>query len=212
MHGLEGLNIRHNYFLFKEIKRLMADESLNRNEDQAQAEELDAEERVDMGASPDRVDQEEIEALKEELEEARIKSDEYLEGWQRARAEFANYRKRIEREREQVHQDASGLVIRRFLDVLDDLDRALKNRPQEGEGADWAAGIELIYRKLLSALEAEGVTPMEAEGDDFDPNLHEAISQEPSAEHESGEIIEVVQNGYLIGERVLRPARVRVAR
>jgi molecular chaperone GrpE len=190
----------------------MADERPNRNEEQAQTGELEAEEGVEIEGAPDRADQEDVEALMKELEEVRNKADEYLDGWQRARAEFANYRKRIEREREQVHQEASGMVIRRFLDVLDDLDRALKNRPQEGEGADWAGGIELIYRKLLTALEAEGVTPMEAEGEDFDPNLHEAISQEPSANHESGEIIEVVQNGYLIGERVLRPARVRVAR
>jgi molecular chaperone GrpE len=190
----------------------MADERSNRRADQTQADNLDAAENVEVEEAPERAGPEEVEALRKSLEEVRGKADEYLEGWQRARAEFANYRKRIEREREQVQQEASGTVIRRFLDVVDDLDRALKNRPGEGEGAEWAAGIELIYRKLLNALEAEGVTPMEAEGEEFDPNLHEAISQEPSPEHESGEIIEVVQNGYLIGERVLRPARVRVAR
>jgi molecular chaperone GrpE len=184
----------------------MADERSDRNE------EMDMEEGVELEGSPDQVGLEGVETLQKELEQAKIKADEYLDGWQRSRAEFANYRKRIDREREQVHQEASGTVIRRFLEVVDDLDRALRNRPQEGEGAEWASGIELVYRKLLSALEAEGVTPMAAEGEDFDPNLHEAISQEPSDEHESGEIIEVVQNGYLIGERVLRPARVRVAR
>jgi molecular chaperone GrpE len=184
------------------------------DENEAEYEELEAEESVDdeLEGSPDRVEEEEVEILKRELDEARSKADEYLDGWQRARAEFANYKKRIEREREQLHQEASGTVIRRFLDVLDDLDRALKNSPQDGEGVKWAAGIELIYRKLLNLLEAEGVTAMEAEGEEFDPNLHEAISQEPSEEHESGEIIEVVQTGYFIGERVLRPARVRVAR
>lgn len=190
----------------------MTDERPNQNEEQAQTEELQAEEIVQVEGAPERAGPVEIEELMKELEEVRSKADEYLDGWQRARAEFANYKKRIEREREQIHQEASGMVIRRFLDVLDDLERALKNRPQEGEGAEWAAGIELIYRKLLSTLEAEGVTPMEAEGEDFDPNLHEAISQEPSKDHESGEIIEVVQNGYLLGDRVLRPARVRVAR
>jgi molecular chaperone GrpE len=190
----------------------MADERMNRDEDQSMEEELEADESVELEGFTDHIDEEEFEELKKELEEARSKADEYLDGWQRSRAEFANYRKRIDREREQVHQEASGTVIRRFLDVLDDLDRALKNRPAEGEGAEWAAGIELIYRKLLNILEVEGVTPLEAEGEDFDPNLHEAISQEVSAEHESGEIIEVVQNGYRIGDRVLRPARVRVAR
>lgn len=155
---------------------------------------------------------EEIAALKQELEEVRQKSEEYLEGWQRERAEFANFRKRVEKEREQIHQNAAGNIIRRYLEILDDLERALKNRPQSGDGAIWAEGIELIYRKLLAALEAEGVKPMQVEGQFFDPNLHEAVSHEESHDHESGQIIEVVQNGYWLGDRVLRPAMVRVAR
>lgn len=159
----------------------------------------------------DRV-QEDITDLKKELEEIRLKSEEYLEGWQRARAEFANFRKRVERDREQTHQVAAGNIMRSFLEVFDDLERALKNRPQEGEGAVWAGGIELIYRKFLKILESQGVKPMQAEGELFDPNLHEAITHEESPGHESGEIIEVVQTGYMIGDRILRPALVRVAK
>jgi molecular chaperone GrpE len=147
-----------------------------------------------------------------ELEEWQAKANEYLEGWQRSRAEFANYKRRIERDQIQAQQNATGSIVRRYLDVLDDLDRALKNRPQEGEGAVWAQGIELIYRKFLNLLEVEGVKPMEAEGEMFDPNLHEAITNEDSPEHESGQVIEVVKQGYLLGDRVLRPALVRVAR
>jgi molecular chaperone GrpE len=154
----------------------------------------------------------EVEALRDELESARAKADEYLDGWQRARADFANYKKRIERDQAQVFQNAAGNIIKRYLDIVDDLDRALKNRPQSGEGAGWADGIELIYRKFLSILESEGVKPIEAEGQPFDPNLHEAITQEESAKHESGTVIDVVQQGYLLGDRVLRPARVRVAK
>jgi molecular chaperone GrpE len=108
--------------------------------------------------------------------------------------------------------NATGNVIRRYLDILDDLDRALKNRPQEGEGAAWAQGIELIYRKFQNLLEAEGVVAMDSEAQMFDPNFHEAISSEDSPDHESGQIIEVLKQGYLIGDRVLRPALVRVAR
>lgn len=156
--------------------------------------------------------QEDITDLKKELEEIRLKSEEYLEGWQRARAEFANFRKRVDRDREQTHRLAAGNVIRSFLEVIDDLERALKNRPAEGEGAVWAGGIELIYRKFLRALESQGVVPMQVEGETFDPNLHEAITHEESPDHESGEIIEVVQTGYMIGDRVLRPALVRVAK
>jgi molecular chaperone GrpE len=154
----------------------------------------------------------EVTALREELESTRAKADEYLDGWQRARAEFANYKKRIERDQTQMAQNTAGSLIKRYLDIVDDLDRALKNRPQGGEGASWAQGIDLIYRKFLAILEAEGVKPIEAEGQPFDPNLHEAITQEESPEHESGTVIEVVQQGYILGDRVLRPARVRVAK
>jgi molecular chaperone GrpE len=153
-----------------------------------------------------------IEALRDELETTRQKADEYLDGWQRSRAEFTNYKKRIERDQEQTYQLAAGSVIRHFLSIADDLDRALKNRPKEGDGAAWADGIELIYRKLLTTMENEGVTPIQAEGAMFDPNFHEAVMSEESNDHESGQIIEVLQQGYMLGEKVLRPAMVRVAR
>jgi molecular chaperone GrpE len=148
----------------------------------------------------------------DELSQARAQAQEYLEGWQRARAEFANYKKRVEREQSQSYQNAAGAVTKRYLSVVDDLDRALRARPTEGEGAAWANGIELVYRKLLALLESEGVTRMDADGQMFDPNLHEAVVSEDSPEHESGQIIEVLQQGYLLGDRVLRPAVVRVAR
>ena len=152
-----------------------------------------------------------IDQLQTEVEEARAKADEYLDGWQRARAEFANYKKRVEREQAQTYQNASGSIIKRYLDVVDDLGLALKNRPLDDEGASWANGIELIYHKLLTIMENEGVTPMDADGGYFDPNLHEAVTSEPSEDHESGQIIEVIKQGYMLGERVLRPASVRVA-
>ena len=150
-------------------------------------------------------------ALQKELEVALISAEENLEGWQRAQAEFANYRKRMERDREQQQVDRTAEIILRFIEILDDLDLALKNRPKEDQGAEWAVGVELIYRKLTTILENEGVTPMKVLGESFDPNLHEGISQDESPEHESGQIIEVLKEGYLIGERVLRPALVRIA-
>jgi molecular chaperone GrpE len=153
----------------------------------------------------------EMDKLKDELSEMRTKADEYLDGWQRSRAEFANYKKRVERDQSQVYQMAVGSILKRYLDVIDDLERALKNKPQDGDGAVWAEGIELVYRKMLSLLESEGLQQMDANGQIFDPNFHEAISQEPSRDHESGQIIEVIKQGYMIGERVIRPALVRVA-
>ncbi len=147
-----------------------------------------------------------------ELAAAQAKAQEYLDGWQRERADFFNYKRRIEREMTQGAQSALGNALRRYLDIADDLERALRNRPQEGDGAAWAGGIDLIYRKLLIAFEADGVKLIETEGAFFDPSLHEAISQEDHPDLESGQIIGVVQTGYMLGDRVLRPARVRVAR
>ena len=155
---------------------------------------------------------EDLHTLQKELEESRLKASEYLEGWQRTLADFSNYKKRVDRDQAQVYQNAAGTIIKRFIEVLDDMDRALKNRPQDGEGAVWANGIELIYRKLISILENEGVKAMDLQGQVFDPNLHEAITLEDSADHESGQIIEVLQQGYMLGDRVLRPALVRVAK
>ncbi len=155
--------------------------------------------------------EEKLELIEAALETSEAKATEYLDGWQRARAEFANYKKRIHREQAQTKKDAVGKVVRQYLPVVDDLERALKDRPPDGDGAAWAEGIELIYRKLIALLEAESVTSIQAEGKMFDPNLHEAIVQTESDEHESGQIIEVIQRGYSIGDRVLRPARVRIA-
>lgn len=152
-----------------------------------------------------------VETLLSELDDLQEKSEEYLDGWQRERAEFTNYKKRMEREREQMRHNIKGSIIRGYLEIVDDLELALKNRPTDDEGASWSEGIELVYRKFLGLLEAEGVAPMQADGQQFDPNIHEAISQEPNEDFESGQIIEVVRNGYFMGDRVLRPAAVRVA-
>ena len=191
----------------------MVEKNMNSNESEFQDEENI------INNYDDDVLEGEVEELQDEandlevaLEEAKTKANEYLDGWQRARADFANYKKRVERDQSNTYQLATGSVIKRFLEVLDDLDRALKNRPESGEGANWANGIELVYRKLISILESEGVVPMKSDGMEFDPNLHEAISSEQSDLHKSGEIIETLQQGYMIGDRVLRPAVVRVAK
>jgi molecular chaperone GrpE len=170
-------------------------------------EEADAEDEQPTAAF-----KEEYQQLEKDLEQSRQQATQNLEGWQRERAEFSNYKRRIEREQAQMAQNITAEVIRKYLVILDDLERALKARPEEREGAAWAQGIELIYRKLQNVLEAEGVIRIQAETEMFNPNIHEAISHEESPEHESGDIIEVVQQGYKIGERIIRPALVRVAR
>jgi len=172
------------------------------------AGELD--EKIDRSSVD--TDIEDIEEIALELDKTRTLADEYLDGWQRARADFSNYKKRIEREQADLYQTISGTIVKQYLDVVDDLALAIKSRPQSGEGAEWANGIELVFRKLLTILENQGITPMNAQGEIFNPTLHEAISSEDNEDFESGEIIEVIKQGYMIGERVLRPALVRVAR
>ncbi len=158
-------------------------------------------------AEAEAIPSEDYEALKNELEESKAevaaKQDELL----RSLAEFSNYKKRMERDQLLQYQTMKGDIIKRFLPVMDDLARALQNAPED----PWVEGIQLIYRKLESILEAEGIQRIEAEGADFDPNYHEAIAQIASDEHESGQVVEVLQHGYLLGERVIRPAMVRVA-
>ena len=150
----------------------------------------------------------EREVLINQLKEAEAKIVEYKDGWARSQAEFQNYKKRLERDNELMYVNMKGDIIKKVLPALDDLERALQNRPADDA---WASGIELIARKLQNMLDGEGVKRIEAKGMAFDPNFHEAISHEPSEEVESGHVIDVVQNGYMLGERVIRPALVRVA-
>ncbi len=164
------------------------------------------------GSAKVEIEANELEALRQKAAEAEAKSAENLDGWQRSVAEFQNYKKRIERDRESDKALMKGDLIKKVLPVLDDLERALKNNPSDS-GADEAwAGIELIVRKLRSILEAEGVKRIEAQGAVFDPNFHEAISYESADGVESGRVIEIIQNGYMLGEHVVRPALVRVAK
>jgi molecular chaperone GrpE len=129
----------------------------------------------------------------------------------RTAAEFDNYRKRIDRERrEQAESAAAGLLVE-ILPVVDNLERALQV-PASPESASYRAGVELIHRQLLDLLRKRGVTPIEVLGADFDPRLHQAVSQETSDAHRDGEVMEELQRGYMLGDRLLRPAMVKVAK
>ena len=154
---------------------------------------------------------EEFEQFESELENAKAEAQKNLDGWQRAMADYSNLQRRVQQEREAMRGDLTGKILSPFLDALDDLDLAVRNRPVDSQDNGWGDGIELVYRKLLGKLEAQGVQTMDAEGREFDPTLHEAITQEQNDDVESGHIIAVVKPGYVIGEKVLRPAMVRVA-
>src|SRR5262245_11508263 len=137
--------------------------------------------------------------------------DDYYDRWLRKTAEFENYRKRIERERrEQADQRVVDLLLE-LLAVVDDFDRALTVEAGEGSGA-YRRGVELIHTNLTDLLQKQGVRPIEAVGADFDPNVHQAVLHEASADHRDGEVIAELRRGYMIGDRLLRPAMVKVAK
>ncbi len=154
---------------------------------------------------------EEAVSLEERLEEAEAQAAEYLDGWQRARAEFANAKKRLEKSRVEARRNATVEVIGKLLPVLDDFERALENVPDEIAEDGWFEGIALIDRKLHDILKSENIERIDTVGKPFDPNLHEAVLQEESDEYESGVVIKELQSGYKLDERVIRPAMVIVA-
>ncbi len=152
-------------------------------------------------------------ALHKELEEAKAKASEYLDGWQRARAEFANYKKRQEQQNAELRTFATMDLIRKLLPIQDDFERAIKTLPEGIAHMTWIEGVLLIHRKLQVILESEGVKAIEVKANDpFDPALHEAISHDEAEGITSGHIIEEIQKGYKLGERVIRPTLVRVAK
>ncbi len=149
--------------------------------------------------SPDRV---------AELERER---DDYQDRWMRKAAEFENYRRRVERERREQADQAVVDLLQELLLVVDDFDRALSVDAGENVAA-YRKGVELIHTKLHELLQKHGVTPIDALGADFDPNVHQAVAHEVSPDHRDGEVIGEMRKGYMINDRLLRPAMVRVAK
>lgn len=151
--------------------------------------------------------------LMEQLTAAKAEAATNLDGWQRARAEFANYKRRTDAERVDLLTNGGADVLKRVLPIVDDFDRAAATLPAELKDQSWVNGVMLVHRKLTTLLEQSNVKSIPANpGETFDPNLHEAITHEESEQIESGHIISEVQRGYKLGERVLRPAMVRVAK
>jgi len=152
---------------------------------------------------------ENMETLKQALAEEKAKAERYLANWQRAQADFINYKKRAEQEKNEVTDFANAVLILNLLPVLDDLERAFVSLPSRLQELTWMDGIRLIYRKLQTILEAQGLTRIKAKGESFDPKLHEAVVRE---EGEEGVIMEELQKGYKLKERILRPALVVVGK
>ena len=145
-------------------------------------------------------------------EELQRERDEFKDLLLRKTAEFDNFRKRTERERQSISESAAADLIGEIVPLLDDLERALKAEPGS-EGAEaYRRGVELIHRQLSETLRKRGVRPIETTGADFDPYYHQAVSYEPAAGRRDGEIIEEFRRGYMLGDRLLRPSMVKVAK
>ena len=133
-------------------------------------------------------------------------------GWQRERPEFANFKRRVERERIETYQHASVDVIKQLLPIVDDFERAMANIPEELRDNPWVSGVSLIGRKFERLLEQFSVNAIDPTGQPFNAEQHEAVVMDESETVESGHVIETLQRGYMVGDRVIRPALVRVAR
>jgi len=150
-----------------------------------------------------------IEALEQALFEEKEKSERYLANWQRAQADFINYKKRAEQEKKETVEFANSGLLLNLLTVVDDLERAFVSLPPRLSKSSWIEGIELIYNKLKGILEAHGLTEIKAKGKPFDPRLHEAVMRQ---EGEEDIVIEEIQTGYKLKDRVLRPSKVIVGK
>jgi len=152
-------------------------------------------------------DTENINMLKNALEEEKTKAEANLLGWQRAQADFVNYKRRIEQERSEISKFANAGLITDILPVLDNLERAFASVPDSITGDAWVDGIMLIERNLRSALESRGLAEIKAIGETFDPNIHEAAMH---VDGEEDKVIQELQKGYKLHERVIRPSTVVV--
>ncbi len=135
-------------------------------------------------------------------------ADQYLANWQRAQADFANFKKRAEQDRSEFIKFANGTLMSSLLPVIDDFERALEN-VSDAVDSGWIEGINLIYRKTMTALENQGLSRIETQGQDFDPNFHQAVLYEKG---EEGKVIEELQTGYMLNDRLLRPSMVKVGK
>lgn len=146
-----------------------------------------------------------------DLERALLERDEFKAALQRERADFTNYRKRVEREKSEMRSTISADTIVKLLPILDDLDRAIAAAPEEAKDNDWMKGFSMIQRKFYDLLNQMGIVAIEPLGEPFDHHYHEAIGSEDSDEYESGTITTVLQKGFKMDDRCIRVALVKVA-
>ncbi len=145
--------------------------------------------------------------LTKALSDAKQKAEDYLDSWKRAQADFTNYKRRLEQERQDIGKYANSELILRLLPILDDFERAFQSIPQKQAKTDWVEGIRLVELKLKTTLEAQGLSAIKAVGETFDPNLHEAVMH---TKGEDGKVVLEVQKGYRLFDKIIRPSKVAV--
>ena len=155
--------------------------------------------------------QEQAEGQSNPLEEVRREKDSLQDRLLRTAAEFDNYRKRIERERRDLADYMKADILTELLPIVDNFERALQ-APSADPSDPLRKGVELIHKQMVDFLKKRGVAPIEALGSDFDPNFHQAVIHETSPAHREGEVIAELQRGYMLGDKLLRPAMVKVAK
>jgi molecular chaperone GrpE len=183
----------------------MADQSRHRNPTETTEEEL---ERMEDDGGTAAADSEP--ALADEIVELRKERDALHDRLLRQAAEFDNYRKRVDRERKDTAQYAAVEFLKELLPIIDDFERALQTDVPGAES--YRQGLTIIHRALMEMLRKRGVTPVEAVGTDFDPRVHQAVTYEQVPNRRDGEVIEEFTRGYRLGDRLLRPAMVKVAK
>ncbi len=146
-----------------------------------------------------------------ELDKALAQVEEYKAALQRERADFVNYKKRVEREKSELGANITAKTLLNVLPIIDDFDRAIQATPEDVKSNGWATGFSLIHKKFQDMLQNLGVEQINPLGQPFDPNFHDAIGSDDSDEYESGAVLEVLQKGYVIEGKCIRPAIVRVA-
>lgn len=175
---------------------------------------MSAEENKEQGKEGESTPQETAgaELLRAQLEEAQREMAQFRNLLQRVQADSINYKRRVEEEREELQKRANANLVTRLLPVLDDFQRALQHIPKDDALSPWLAGAELAYRNLRGVLDSFGVTQIEALGKTFSPLEHESVFYEVSNDHEEGQVMSVIREGYKLHGRVLRPAQVTVSK
>lgn len=153
-----------------------------------------------------------INELEQRIAALELESEEHKSSWLRSVADFKNYKRRTESEREELIRNAGAGLLLRLLPVLDDLGRAMAHVPAEIDNNPWLSGVKQVQRKFEMLLEGAGVQPINAVGEEFDPNFHEAVMYEEAGEDQANKVVEELQRGYKLGEKILRPTMVKVGK